>query len=93
MKNATAKNDVQVMVIQKALEKFIGNRKAAKVATEISVVIQEKTQHTHEGEVGALVPTMKSTAKSQVEAILSYYLEKDEVQECLEFLIGEQLFG
>ena len=92
MKNATAKNDVQV--IQKALEEYLGKRKAAKVAVEISTAMQEETQHTHMGEVfyihkdevGALVLTMESTVKNKVEAILNSYLEKDEVQECFGLL-------
>jgi len=96
MKNATAKNDVQV--IQKALEEYLGNRKAAKVAVEISAAMQEETQHTHKGEVfyihkdevGALVLTMESNVKNQVGAILNPYLEKDEVEEFLEWLMGEQ---
>lgn len=89
MKNATARNDVQV--IQKALEEYLGNRKAAKVAVEISAAMQEETQHTHKGEVGALVLTMESTMKNQVGEILHSYLEKDEVEEFLEWLMGEQL--
>ena len=96
MKNATAKNDVQV--IQKALEEYLGNRKAAKVAVKISAAMQEETWHTHMGEVfyinkdevGTLVLTMESAVKSKVEAILNSYLEKDEVQECLELLISVQ---
>ena len=96
MKNVTAKNDVQV--IQKALEEYLENRKAAKVAVEISAAMQEETQHTHMGEVfyihkdevGTLVLTMESAVKSKVEAILNSYLEKDEVQECLELLISGQ---
>lgn len=88
MENAIAKNDVQV--IQKALEEFLGKRKAAKVVIEISAVMQEETQHTHKGEVGALALTMESMVKSKVEAILNSCLEKDEVQECLELLIGGQ---
>lgn len=94
MKNATAKNDVQV--IRKELEEYIGNRKAVKAAEEISAVMQGETQHTHQGEVfyihkdedGALVLTMESTAKSKVEVILKSYLEKDEVQECLELIMA-----
>ena len=96
MKNATAKNDVQVL--QKALEEYLGNRVAAKVAVEISAAMQEETQHTHKGEVfyihkdevGALVLTMESNVKNQVGAILNPYLEKDEVEEFLEWLMGEQ---
>lgn len=103
MKNATAKNDIQV--IQKVLEEYLGKRKAAKVAVEISAEIstamQEETQHTHMEEIfyihkdegGAIVPTRESMVKSNVEAILNYYLEKDEVQECFKLLIGEQLLG
>lgn len=95
--NATARNDVQV--IQKALEEYLGNRKAAKVAVEISAAMQEETLHTHKGEVfyihkdevGALVLTMESTVKNQVGEILHSYLEKDEVEEFLEWLMGEQL--
>ena len=90
---ATAKNDVQVI-----MEEYIGNRKAAKVAERISAVMQEESKYTYKGEVcyihkdeaGALVLTMESTVKSQVEAILNFYLEKDEAQECLELLIGKQ---
>jgi len=96
MKNATAKNDVQVL--QKALEEYLGNRVAAKVAVEISAAMQEETQHTHKGEVfyihkdevGALVLTMESNVKNQVGSILNPYLEKDEVEEFLEWLMGEQ---
>lgn len=96
MKKATAGNDVQV--IQKALEEYIGKRKVAKVAVEISAVMQEETQHTHRGEVfythkdedGTLVLTKNSIVKSKIEAILKSYLKKDEVEECLELLIGWQ---
>lgn len=96
MKNATVKNDVQV--IQKVLEEFLGNRKAAKAAVEISAAMQEETRHTHIGEVfyihkdevGTLVLTMESAFKNKVEAVLNSYLEKDEVQECLELLISGQ---
>ena len=49
MKKATVMNDVQG--IQKVLEEYLGNRKAAKVAVEISVAMQGETQHTHSGEV------------------------------------------
>lgn len=58
-------------------------------------VIQKETQHTHNGKKffinedsnGALVLTMESMVKEQVETILTQYLEKDEVQECLQQLI------
>lgn len=97
MKNATAKNDVQA--IKKVLEEYLRNRKAEKVAVEISAAMQEETQHTHMGEVfyihkdevGALVLTMESTVKNKVEAILNSYLEKDEVQECFGLLRDRKL--
>lgn len=90
MSKATAKNEIQVV-----LQEYLGNRKAAKVAETVYAVIQKETQHTHNGKKffinedsnGALVLTMKSMVKEQVETILTQYLEKDEVQECLQQLI------
>ena len=87
MSKATAKNEIQVV-----LQEYLGNRKAAKVAETVYAVIQKETQHTHNGKKffinedsnGALVLTMKSMVKEQVEKILTQYLEKDEVQECLQ---------
>ncbi len=94
MKNATVMNEVQE--IRKVLEEYLGNRKAAKVAVEISVAVQEETQHTHSGEVffvhkdeaGKLVLKMESSVKENVQAILNSYLEKDEAQECIEQLMA-----
>ena len=90
MSKATAKNEIQVV-----LQEYLGNRKAAKVAETVYAVIQKETQHTHNGKKffinedsnGALVLTMKSMVKEQVEKILTQYLEKDEVQECLQQLM------
>ena len=91
MIKATAKDEIQVV-----LQEYLGNRKAAKVAeTVYAAVIQKETQHTHNGKKffinedsnGALVLTMESMVKEQVETILTQYLEKDEVQECLQQLI------
>ena len=90
MSKATAKNEIQVV-----LQEYLGNRKAAKVAETVYAVIQKETQHTHNGKKffinedsnGALVLTMESMVKEQVETILTQYLEKDEVQECLQQLI------
>jgi len=92
MKDATARNEVQV--IQNVLEEFLGNRKAAKVAVDISATRQEETKHTHMGEVfyihmdevGALVLTRESTVDDRMLEILSLYLEEDEVQECMEMI-------
>ena len=86
MSKATAKNEIQVV-----LQEYLGNRKAAKVAETVYEVIQKETQHTHNGKKffinedsnGALVLTMESMVKEQVETILTRYLEKDEAQECL----------
>ena len=86
MSKATAKNEIQVV-----LQEYLGNRKAAKVAETVYEVIQKETQHTHNGKKffinedsnGALVLTMESMVKEQVETILNRYLEKDEAQECL----------
>ena len=50
MKIATVMND-EVQEIQKVLEGYLENRKAAKIAVEISVAMQGETQHTHNGEV------------------------------------------
>ena len=66
MFKATVMNAVQG--IQKVLEKYLGNRKAAKDAIELPVIMQGETQHSHNGEVffvhkdeaGNLVLTMKS---------------------------------
>lgn len=90
MSKATAKNEIQVV-----LQEYLGNRKAAKVAETVYAVIQKETRHTHNGKMffinedsnGALVLTMESMVKEQVETILNQYLEKDEVQECLQQLI------
>lgn len=90
MSKATAKNEIQVV-----LQEYLGNKKAAKVAETVYAVIQKETQHTHNGKMffinedsnGALVLTMKSMVKEQVEKILTQYLEKDEVQECLQQLM------
>ncbi|MBE5805775.1 MAG: hypothetical protein E7313_03580 [Clostridiales bacterium] len=85
MNKATAKNEIQVV-----LEEYMGNRKAAKVAEAVYAVVQTETQHTHfikEDSNGALVLTMESMVKEHVETILTQYLEKDEVQECLEQLM------
>ena len=70
MKNAVM-NEVQG--IQKVMEEYLGNRKAAKVAVEISVAMQGETQHTQ--------------VKEKVQAILNSYLEEDEAQECIEQLM------
>lgn len=94
MKKATVMNEVQG--IQKVLEEYMGNRKAAKVAVEISAVVQKETSYTHSGEVffvhkdeaGKLVLTMESSVKKDVQAILNSYLEKDEAQECIEQLMA-----
>lgn len=90
MIKATAKDEIQVV-----LQEYLGNRKAAKVAETVYAVIQKETRHTHNGKMffinedsnGALVLTMESMVKEQVETILTQYLEKDEVQECLQQLI------
>jgi|GEM_PF-1687319 hypothetical protein len=90
MSKATAKNEIQVV-----LQEYLGNRKAAKVAETVYAVIQKETRHTHNGKMffinedsnGALVLTMESMVKEQVETILTQYLEKDKVQECLQQLI------
>lgn len=90
MIKATAKDEIQVV-----LQEYLGNRKAAKVAETVYAVIQKETQHTHNGKKffinedsnGALVLTMESMVKEQVEKILTQYLEKDEVQECLQQLM------
>lgn len=90
MIKATAKDEIQVV-----LQEYLGNRKAAKVAETVYAVIQKETQHTHNGKKffinedsnGALVLTMESMVKEQVETILTQYLEKDEVQEGLQQLI------
>jgi len=86
MTNATAKNDVRVI-----LEEYLGNRKAAKVAEEISEVMQKESRHTHQektcyihqNEDGTLVLTMESVVESLVKQILVSYLEENEVEECL----------
>ena len=90
MIKATAKDEIQVV-----LQEYLGNRKAAKVAETVYAVIQKETQHTHNGTKffinedsnGALVLTMESMVKEQMETILTQYHEKDEVQECLQQLI------
>ena len=95
MKKATVMNEGRR--IQKVLEEYLGNRKAAKVAVEISVAMQVETQHTHSGEVffvhkdeaGKLVLTMESEIKENVLTILNSYLEEDEAQECIEQLMAE----
>ena len=95
MKKATVMNEVQG--IQKVLEEYLEKRKAAKVAVEISVAVQEETQYTYSGEdffvhkdeAGKLVLTMESSIKENVQAILNSYLEEDEAQECIEQLMAE----
>lgn len=90
MSKATAKNEIQMV-----LQEYLGNRKAAKVAETVYAVIQKETQHTHNGKKffinedsnGVLVLTMESMVREQVETILTRYLEKDEVQECLQQLM------
>ena len=90
MSKTTAKNEIQVV-----LQEYLENRKAAKVAEFVYAVMQTETQHTHNGKMffinedsnGALVLTMESMVKEQVETILTQYLEKDEVQECLQQLM------
>ena len=90
MIKATAKDEIQVV-----LQEYLENRKAAKVAETVYAVIQKETQHTHNGKKffinedsnGALVLTMESMVKEQVKTILTQYLEKDKVQECLQQLI------
>lgn len=90
MSKATAKNDIQVV-----LQEYLGNKKVAKVAEAVYAVMQGETQHTHNGKMffinedsnGALVLTMESMVKEQVETILNQNLEKDEVQECLQQLM------
>ena len=90
MSKTTAKNEIQVV-----LQEYLENRKAAKVAEFVYAVMQTETQHTHNGKMffinedsnGALVLTMESMVKEQVEKILTQYLEKDEVQECLQQLM------
>ena len=96
MKNATVMND-NVQEIRKILEEYMGKRKAAKVAVELSAVMQGETQHTHRGEVffvhkdetGKLVLTPKPFVKRNVQTILKSYLEEDELQECIESLMAE----
>ena len=91
MSKTTAMNEFQVI-----LSEYLGNRKAAKVAESIYVVMQAETQHTHNGKKffinedsnGALVLTMESMVKERVETILTKYLERDEVQECLQKLMA-----
>lgn len=91
MTNATAKNDVQVI-----LEEYLGNRKAAKVAEEISEVMQKESRHTHQektcyihqNEEGTLVLTMESVVESLVKQILVSYLEENEFEECLNQIMG-----
>lgn len=90
MSKATAKNEIQMV-----LQEYLGNRKAAKVAETVYAVIQKETQYTYNGKMffinedsnGALVLTMESMVKEQMETILTQYLEKDEVQECLQQLM------
>ena len=90
MSKTTAKNEIQVV-----LQEYLENRKAAKVAEFVYAVMQTETQHTHNGKMffinedsnGALVLTMESMVKEQVETILTQYLEKDEVRECLQQLM------
>lgn len=91
MTNTTAKNDVRVI-----LEEHLGNRKAAKVAEEISEVMQKESRHTHQektcyihqNEEGTLVLTMESVVESLVKQILVSYLEENEVEECLNQIMG-----
>lgn len=90
MSKATAKNEIQVV-----LQEYMDNRKTAKVAEAVYAVMLGETQHTHNGKMffinedsnGALVLTMESMVKEQVETILNQNLEKDEVQECLQQLM------
>lgn len=90
MSKATAKNEIQVV-----LQEYMGNRKAAKVAETVYAAMQTETQHIHNGKMffinedsnGALVLTMESRVKEQVETILTQYLEKDEVKECFQQLM------
>ena len=96
MKNATVMND-NVQEIRKILEEYIGKRKAAKVAVEISAVMQGETRHTHRGEVffvhkdetGRLVLTTEPVVKRNVQTLLQSYLEEDELQKCIESLMAE----
>lgn len=91
MSRATAKNEIQVM-----LHEYLGNRKAAKVAEEISEVMQKESRHTHQektcyihqNEDGTLVLTMESVVESWVKQILVSYLEENEVEECLNQIMG-----
>ncbi len=85
----------EVHWIQKVLEEYLENRKAAKVAVKLFAVMHGETQHTHGGEVffihkdeeGKLVLTMKSDIKSRAKEILKSHLKEDEVQECIEHII------
>ena len=96
MTKTTAKNDVRK--IQTVLENYIGKRKSAKVAAEISVVMQSETQHNHNGETffvhkdenGAFVITKESIVSKLVKSILKTYLEEDEIQECMGLLRLDQ---
>ncbi len=97
MKNATVMND-NVQEIRKILEEYLGNRKAAKVAVELSTVIQGEIKYNDNGEVffvhkdkeGKLVLTTESVVKRNVQTILQSYLEEDELQECIESLMAEK---
>ena len=90
MSKATAQNDIQVV-----LNEYLGNKKAAKAAEAVYAVMQTEAQHTHNGKMfyinedsnGALVLTMESMVKKKVETILTQYLEKDKVEECLQQLM------
>lgn len=94
MANATAKNEIQVV-----LQEWLGKKKVAKVAETVYAVMQTETQHTHNGKKffinedsnGALVLTMESTVMERIEKILSENLEPDEVQECLEQLMVKSI--
>ena len=92
------KNTVnEVRLIRDILEEYLGNRKAEKVAVEISDVMHEENKYTHNGEVfyvykneaGKLVLTMEFPLKKNVQTILKSYLKEDEVNECLEQLMLE----
>lgn len=91
MIKATAVNEVQVV-----LQEYLGRKKALEAAEKISTVMQGESQHTHNGEtfyvhrdkLGTLALTMESEVKNNVELILYSYLKEDEVQECLEHLMG-----
>ena len=92
MIKATAKNE-----IQRVLEEYLGNRKAAKVAETVYAVVQTETEHIHNGKHffvhedsnGVLMLARESMVKEKVKTVLFQNLEKDEVLECLEQLMAE----